>query len=347
MSIDEVSFGIFLPSYTRGTSFELLLKITRLSEERGLDSVWICDHLLGVDSVVGDRRPDTPEVFESTITLAALARETRRVRLGTAVTSIPYRNPALYAKQIAMLDVLSNGRIDVGFGTGWRKREFDAYGIPFEPIQTRIERTKEGIELMKRLLSEASVTFRGKYYEVTDCQIRPGPVQKPHPPFWLGATGPRVMSSLLPLADGWLPPAVSIDLIRERRAILESVEKKRGRRLRIGIEFYTTVAKNREAAVEKADPYVEEWFGYTLEGIERLFRDSAEMRIELESTPFRAIGRPAMAVGSPEDCVEIIERYVKEGVSLYVLHFMPPNDSYDQLRTYLDKVIPYFKEGGS
>lgn len=338
----NLQFGLFLPAFTHGTTFNYLVDLTLLCEKLNLDSVWICDHLLGVDSVVSDRTHGFPEVYESTVTLAALAMATKKIRLGTAVSALPYRNPALYAKQIAILDIISNGRLEFGFGAGWRQREFEAYGIGFEPFNVRLERTEEAIKLIDMLLTNPSVSYSGKYYNVDRCEINPRCIQRPRPRFWLGGAGPRLMKTLLPYSDGWLPPAVSIDLILNRKPIIQQAQKQRGTKITIGIEFYTTIDDKREIAIKKADPAIKEWFGYSVEEIEKLF--DAPFKIELESSPFRTIGKPALAVGNHEDCIELIDTYRKVGVELFVLHFMPPMDSHSQLRQYADKVIPYFHD---
>ena len=340
----DVQFGIYLPSCTRGTSFELILKMTKLAEKLGLSFVWICDHLQGLNSIVTESQAETPPVFESTVTLGALARETRKVRIGTAVSCIPYRNPALYAKQIATLDVISGGRVELGVGAGWREREFKAFGIPFDPFLVRLEMTREALIIMKRLFSEKSVTYDGKYYKVTNCQLNPNTIQKPGPPIWLGATGKKALSTLLPFADGWLPPAVSTDLIRDRKQIVREAEERRGKKITLGIEFYTAVDKNRELALEKSNQSIKEWFGYTIEEIEELFSSTKRMEVELKSSPFRTLGRPGLAVGGPDDCIEVIERYIKEGLTMFALHFMPPEEGYSQLEMYATKVIPYLRQ---
>lgn len=340
----QVEFGIYLPSCTGGTTFELISKMTKLAEKVGLGSVWICDHLLGLDSAVAEPHAETPPVLESTVTLAALARETRKVRIGTAVSCIPYRNPAVYAKQIATLDVISGGRMQLGVGAGWREREFNAFGIPFEPFPVRLERTKEALIIIKRLFSEKSVTYDGKYYKITNCQLNPNTIQKPSPPIWLGATGKKTLSALLPLADGWLPPAVSTDLIRDRKQIVREAEEQGGKKIALGIEFYTAIDKSRELANKKSNQSIKEWFGYTIEQIEELFSSTKKMGVELKSSPFRQLGRPGLAVGDPDDCIEVVERYIKEGLTLFALHFMPPTEGYSQLQTYASKVIPYIRE---
>ncbi|MEM4310808.1 MAG: LLM class flavin-dependent oxidoreductase [Nitrososphaerales archaeon] len=341
---NAIRFGVFLPVFVRGTNFDLILELTKFTEKLGLDSVWSCDHLLGVESVVKEPSKEYPPALESTVTLAALARETKRLRLGTAVSCIPYRNPPLYAKQIALLDVISNGRFELGFGAGWREKEFIAYDIPFRPFSKRLERTKEGIYLIKRLLEEESVSFDGKFIKIQNCQINPKPIQKPHPPFWLGAIGKRTLTELLPFADGWLPPAVSLDFIKSREPLVKEVEKKMGKRILKGIEFYTAIDKDRDLAIKRSNESIKEWFGYSIEEIDDLFLGDKRMKVELESSPFREVGKPALAVGGPDDCINMIEKYIKAGLSLFVLHFMPILESYQQLKIYAEKVIPYIKE---
>ena len=172
-------FGVFLPSLydDRPPSLETLCTYAERAEALGLDSLWVIDHLFRV-------APSYRVTWLEPLTvLTAVAARTRRISLGTAILVLPLRDPVILAKQVASLDVLTGGRIVLGVGTGWSEQEFAACGIPYAE---RGRRAEEIIELLKRLWTEERVTFEGRHYRVRDIRIEPRPVQRPHPPIWIG-----------------------------------------------------------------------------------------------------------------------------------------------------------------
>jgi len=149
--------------------------------------------------------------------LSSVAPSTERIKLGTCVTPLPFRPPAQLAKIVSTLDYISNGRVILGVGAGWARAEFDAYSQWGDPAE-RVARSKEALEIMFALWHDEKVTYRGKYYSITDAILDPKPVQKPNPPLWFGTTG-RVMFRLAAkYGNGWIPGTSAGPSVADYRA---------------------------------------------------------------------------------------------------------------------------------
>jgi F420-dependent oxidoreductase-like protein len=173
----------------QGASYQQLLAIARVTEECGFDAFFRSDHYLHMGPGSG-----LPGSTDAWITLAGLARDTERVRLGTLVSSATFRLPGPLAITVAEVDAMSGGRVELGLGTGWFEQEHTAYGIPFPPLGVRFERLEEQLAIISGLWSTAAgeqYSFAGKHYELKDSPALPKPVQQPHPPIVVGGGGPR------------------------------------------------------------------------------------------------------------------------------------------------------------
>lgn len=133
--------------------------------------------------------------------LAVAAEATDRLRLGTLVVANDFRHPVLLAKDVATLDLLAGGRVELGIGAGWQRREYDQAGIPFDPASTRIARLGEALRLLKSLFADGPTIFRGEFYTVTDLDGAPKPLQRPRPPLLVGGSGERILSLAAQEAD--------------------------------------------------------------------------------------------------------------------------------------------------
>jgi len=191
---------------------EQLRAIAQRAEDLGYDHVWVSDHIIlpkKVDSFypyaadgVATFRPDEP-YFEPLAALNFIAGCTSRIRLGTHVLIIPYRNPVLTAKILSSLDVLSDGRVILGAGVGWMEEEFQAMGL--DTYKERGAVTDEYLQLYKELWTNENPSFDGKYYQISGSGFEPKPAQKPHPPIWIGGhTGPAIRRAAK-YGDGWMP----------------------------------------------------------------------------------------------------------------------------------------------
>jgi F420-dependent oxidoreductase-like protein len=188
-------FGIQIePQY--GFTYEDVRDIARDAEARGFTGLWVSDHLFL------DENAAATNCLEAWTLLAALARETRTLRLGTMVTAVSYRNPALLAKLAAGVDVMSGGRLEFGIGAGWKELEYRAYGYEFPPPSVRIDQLVDALEICLRMWREERATYRGKYHSVQEAFCMPKPVQRPKLPVWIGGSKPRMLALMARYADG-------------------------------------------------------------------------------------------------------------------------------------------------
>lgn len=187
-------FGIKLSG--QDTTIEELRDIWRIADDGGFDHVWDFDHLASI----GDGGPDRP-IYEGWTLQAAMAEATKRVRIGCLVTGNTYRNPALLAKTAVTVDHLSNGRLEFGIGAAWAEIEHQMYG--FEGLDHRVGRLSESLRIIKSLWTEDRTNFDGRYYRMKDAIGNPKPLQKPHPPIWIGASGETTMRLVARYADVW------------------------------------------------------------------------------------------------------------------------------------------------
>jgi F420-dependent oxidoreductase-like protein len=163
-----------------------LLSRVRYAEDRGFDGALIFDHLKPLD---GD--PAGP-CMEGWTLLAALAASTDRIRLGALVTGVTFRHPSVLAAEAVTVDAISSGRLELALGAAWFEREHRELGIDFPPARERTERLEEAAQVIRLLMTEDGATFAGRHYRLDGATYRPRPVQRPHPPIWIGAGGDRV-----------------------------------------------------------------------------------------------------------------------------------------------------------
>jgi alkanesulfonate monooxygenase SsuD/methylene tetrahydromethanopterin reductase-like flavin-dependent oxidoreductase (luciferase family) len=168
-----------------------LVRRIRLAEELGFDGVWGFDHF---EPMYGEGPGET---FEGMTTLAALSGVTSRIRLGLLVTGVTYRHPSVLAAQALTIDHASHGRLELALGAAWFEQEHRQLGIPFPPAGERFDLLKDALEIVTRLFTGDVASYQGKQVSLREARMRPLPVQLPHPPIWIGGTGPR---RTLPLA---------------------------------------------------------------------------------------------------------------------------------------------------
>ena len=195
----------------------------RLAEAVGFDGVWGFDHF---QPMYGE---GPGECFEGNTTLAALAGQTSRVRLGLLVTGMTYRHPAVFAAEAITIDHASDGRFELSYGAAWFDKEHNELGIPFPGLRDRIDGFEEALQIIRGLLTTDGFTFEGQHFQVRDATLRPRPVQQPHPPIWIGASGEkRTMPIAARYADAWHcfgPP----DFLADKSAKLTAMAEAAGR----------------------------------------------------------------------------------------------------------------------
>lgn len=185
-------FGIDIAQHRM--EWDELVSYVRLVEELGFEGFWGFDHF---QPMYGQ---GPGNCFEGMTTLAALATATTRIRLGLLVTGITYRHPSLLAAEVVTIDHATHGRLDLGLGAAWFEPEHRSLGFDFPPTAERFALLEEGLEVLTRLMTGERVSFDGRFVKLDQAQYRPLPVQRPHPPIWIGGTGPR---RTLPLVARW------------------------------------------------------------------------------------------------------------------------------------------------
>jgi F420-dependent oxidoreductase-like protein len=192
-------FGLQIPSFTYGDSgpgdsdpesgglFERVVSIATTAESAGFDSVWVMDHLFQIPGIGNVDEP----MFEAYTLLGGLAARTRTARLGAMVTGVTYRNPALLAKEVTALDVLSGGRAVLGIGAAWFEAEHRGLGFAFPPLSERFDRLEEALIICRAMFTRDSPSFDGRFYRIEGAINRPRPVHPGGPPILIGGGGER------------------------------------------------------------------------------------------------------------------------------------------------------------
>ena len=231
--------GFNLPQIGPVAGPEAIAEVAAAAEDTGFATLWVADRLLS---------GDLPEVFHNVIdplgVLTFVAARTTHVNLGTSILNLPWYNPVLLARQLTALDVLSNGRLRVGFGVGWMEDEFKAVGIS---MRDRGRRVDEALEVLKAIWTTDPVEFDGSYFKIPRSVIRPKPVQKPHPPIYLAGSTQRGMARVARHADGWIPLDLPIDDMARMFAAIKSMAGDAGRnpdRLELSIRANVIVTES-------------------------------------------------------------------------------------------------------
>lgn len=334
MMQDKPEFGLILALTIRGLAiqtYDEMRRVVREADALGYDSVWLCDHFLtlqpddyrsqagvGKSDAGGEAKPGATgsktkhiPLLECWTALAALSGVSDRLGLGTSVLCNSYRHPAVLAKMAATLDVISNGRLQLGLGAGWFQGEYEAYGIPFPSASVRIEQLDEGIEVIRRVWTDDHPTFKGKHYEIAGAVCNPPPLQEPHPPIWIGGEGDKVHRVAARCATGvnmrWWSP----ERFKARGEYLRDACREFGRdpeSLRMSATLLVIADEDAEA-------------------------------VERQKRQFAAIPATGIVAGTPEYCVDRLKDYMRHGVHHFLLT-IPDVGSTNSLRLIGDRVLP-------
>jgi probable F420-dependent oxidoreductase len=200
-----MKLGICLPHYGRPIEVPRMLEVARRAEERGLDSVWVTDHVIVPTQTNVIYRED---MLDPLAVLPWLAGVTHRIALGTSVVILPYRSPIPVAKLLASVDVLSGGRLIVGAAIGWLEGEFAALDVPFKE---RVSRSEEALELFQTLWTQEHPELETKRHRLHDVTFSPMPLQKPRPPLYVGGNSEGALRRVARLGDGWHATATTVE----------------------------------------------------------------------------------------------------------------------------------------
>lgn len=198
-----MKIGVALPHYdppTGSVDPAEVASIAQKAEQLGFDSVWVSDHLM-FDLAKYGGSADAIGALDPFVTLTHLAAVTKRITLGTMVLCNEFRHPGVVAKMAANIQIISDGRLELGIGAGWYGREFDAFGIEFPSAGMRLGKLAEAVQIIRGLLTGEPFSFDGRHYQLHDAVCRPAPATPP--PIWIGAKGDQAIGIAGQLADGW------------------------------------------------------------------------------------------------------------------------------------------------
>ena len=261
------------------TSWGDMLDVWRAADEIELfETAWNFDHFY---PIIGDG--DGP-CLEAWVTLSAVAQATSRIRIGCMVNGVPYRHPALVANMAASLDIVSDGRLELGLGAGWNEQETEAYGIDLLPIGQRMDRFEEAVEVVDSLLSNEFTTFRGKYFQLEQARCEPKGPQQPRPPIVIGGAGEkRTLRIAARFAQHWNISFVTPDQFIKKNEILLAHCESVGRDSSLITRSVQIISGADQDPVEVADEAA------------ALFAAGVDKVIFMLSTPYRAERVTALA----------------------------------------------------
>lgn len=297
----------------QGATYDQILAIARVAEEEGFDAFFRSDHYLKMGSVSG-----LPGPTDAWITLAGLARDTTRIRLGTLLTAATFRHPGPLAIAVAQVDAMSHGRVELGLGAGWFEQEHDAYGIPFPELGERFERLEEQLAIVTGLWGKGvgeTFNYSGAHYSLSDSPALPKPVQTPGPPIIVGGHGRKVTPRLAATyAAEFNVPFSPLDFCTSQYALVDQACDAIGR-------DPTSIVRSAALVVCCG-------------------RDASEVarrasNIGREVTELSESG----LAGSPQQVVEKIERFREGGASRLYLQVLDMDDL-DHLRLIAAEVMP-------
>jgi F420-dependent oxidoreductase-like protein len=297
-----------------GASYDQQLVMAQAAESHGFGAFFRSDHLLRIKPGSG-----LPGPTESWVTLGALARETTSIRLGTMVTSATFRLPGLLAVAAAQVDAMSEGRLELGLGTGWFEAEHNAYGIPFPPLRERFGRLEEQLTILTGMWStpvNELFSFDGEHYELANCPALPKPVQRPHPPIIIGGLGTRRTPALAArFADEFNVPFAPVTVTAERFQGVRAACEAAGRDPdELVYSHAVTVCCGRDGAE------LERRAG-------RIGRDVGELRV-------------SGAAGSPEEVLARLDEFRRAGAARCYLQVIDLDDT-DHVALIAAEVMPH------
>ena len=317
-----MQFGLQKPIFTfdyRGDDtsqiIDSLKKLATTAENNGFDSFWVMDHFHQIPMIGKVEEP----MLESWTTLSVLAGLTTKIKLGTLVTGIMYRYPAVLAKVAATLDVLSKGRLFMGIGAAWNEDESHAYGIHFPPASERLSRLEEAIQIIHKMWTEEpSASFNGKYYQIRNAYCNPKPIQKPAPPILVGGGGERKTLKIVAKYADACNLFGSVETVKRKLNILKEHCKTIGR-------DYDSILKTKLAII-----VVDDDKQTSEKKIEQIFKGMPEEQI-----------REFAIYGTPEDVLKQIELFEQVDIQ-YLIVDLDPTRELEALDVFTNKIIRKF-----
>ena len=317
--------------------FDDEIALTRAARDLGFHSLWKGQHYF----------TNSPPTWEVIPTLARLIPEAGEMTIGPAVLLLPLHNPMLIAEQLACLDIMSKGRLIFGVGLGYRDVEFEAFGVSRAERAGRLE---EGIELIRKIWTEDRVTFKGKYFQVTDLPAGTRPVQKPTPPIWFAAHADRAMQRAARLGDGViLNPHASAKTLRRQLDIYQEALTKFGKPFpeELAIRRSIFVARDSKTAWREAEEIGGRYLHHlaTSKQLDEL-PESDHFDIKRE---FKDLAKERFFIGTPEECIEQIEACRSELGTNHILFRLGTTtrelqEKIAKLELIGDRIIQYYRK---
>ncbi len=355
MATKDARFGVRIPVAGPLASPESIRRGALEAERLGFDTLWVHDYLVWnreLDSMhisCGSKEafleaiesPDyAPTFYESLTALAYVAAITEKIRLGTAVLCLPYREPLVTAKQIAAIDSLSGGRVELGIGQGAAKMtrnvEFEVMGID---RWTKVKHTREMFEAMREVWTNDSASFQGDFFNFEGAEVYPKPVQKPHPPIWIGGVKDLSLNMIADYADGWLSFWITPEQFPTALGKMNSLLEERARApesLTAGTEVHIHLAPTVEQARKEVNPTMRA-FDDAYEGTAGTFALSADVDQSAEMWN-------SSLIGSSESVTARIAEYLEAGCTAFEMKFIYHNVDHmiEQWTQFTEEVAPNF-----
>jgi alkanesulfonate monooxygenase SsuD/methylene tetrahydromethanopterin reductase-like flavin-dependent oxidoreductase (luciferase family) len=298
----KTKFGFVLPTWDWSSNprhsnicggtpveYQEIKELTLTAEELGFHSVFANDHII---------RGEGGYILEGWTVISALSTITKTIRLGNLVLCNAFRHPPLVAKMVATLDVISDGRVELGIGSGWLEDEFTRYGLPFDTPMIRSQQLAEALDLIAKLWKDNSVNYEGKYYHVSNAICEPKPIQKPRPPFLIGGGGEQLTLRVVAQYGDICNFGGSLELYRHKLAVLKK---------------HCARSKRNLADIEKSwagDVIVASTMNQALRKAHTIKPQSMSLADYISSN----------IVGSPDDCLEKMENYLELGVTYFTIN---------------------------
>lgn len=310
MGTHPIRFGI--QTGQQGLTWAEIETAWSKADDWGYDSLWAYDHFYPIFT-----DPKGP-CFEGWSLLGALAKATRRARIGHLVNGNTYRNPCVLAKSAMTVDHVSGGRLNLGIGAGWFEDEHRSLGIDFKTVRGRLDALEEALRIIKGMYTQESVTLDGRHYQVHEARCEPKPLQRPYPPIMIGGTGKKVLLRLVAEhADMW-NAAGTAETMRE---LIDAITR------------HGDAARRDTSAIEKT---VMMTLCYTQDAKRQAFMQQLVAGM-LETTPEEA--RSAIMIGGRDECLETIARYREAGVTHFIFMLFAPY-FLDEVQGFAEDVIP-------
>lgn len=309
-----MKFGYYVRS---PLTYPEIRDLTQRIDKMGFDSAHVNDHLIGFDKSQDKREP----YLESMMLMSSLAVETKNIKLGHIVLCNSFRNPAYLAKMISTLDHISNGRALMWLGAGWYEEEYKAYGYPFPSAKRRVDELEESLQIYKKMFTEDSTDFKGKFWTLENNRNYPKPVQEPWPQIVLGTAGNRMLKIAAREVDGANLPYTKWDETKERITYIREMLTKFNRNLdEFEISMFNSITLEEDQ--DALDSL-----------IDKIIKRSADKK------PTKEEVLKDNLIGFPEDIKNKLDKLEEMGIDKMVFTVRKSQSIEDPLKVFYDKVM--------